>query len=38
MNEEIREENMTAINSASYIFYTFVILVACILLAYLYKK
>ena len=36
--EEINEENRTAINSSSYIFFTFVALVGFVLIAYISKK
>lgn len=38
IKQEIEAENRTAINSATYIFYTFVLVIVFILVAYFYKK
>jgi len=38
INEELEEETRTAINGATYILYTFLIMVGCVIIAYLCKK
>lgn len=38
INEELKEETRTAINGATYILYTFLIMVGCVFIAYLCKK
>lgn len=38
INEELEEETKTAINGVTYIFYTFIIMVGCAFIAYLWKK
>lgn len=38
INEELEEETRTAINGATYILYTFLIMVGCVFIAYVCKK